>query len=417
MTHRHWILLILLILPQSSLAAFSNYNSVLIGDMASGMGGAFTALTGDPASCSYYNPATLARMRGTNLSATANIYNKYETKIGELDDLLSASSRINQGSFRSIPAASGSIAAFGSFALGVSIIVPDYDFFSGTIPHADSSDTFLNLTDESLWSGGTVAYNITDHHAVGLTMYYTARYHQRSLVDELIRPDDTTRITTEEKTFFNNSLIYILGYHYQVDNNWSFGTSIRFPSLEVSGRGKYFRSTLDTAPAAPTTPSKISSDGAKSETRIPPRYAFGVAYTEAKRRTFSLDVTVHGSEQYKDFGINIGAEHIKHNSIWNVAGGMEWYLRSWLRFRGGVFTNFSSHPPIESAEVRKGDHIDMWGFSANLGVFTSDKVSFTFGGYYTGGTGNTVEFVGDEYRIVKKSRQIYSMLIGTAYFF
>ena len=65
----------------------------------------------------------------------------------------------------------------------------------------------------------------------------------------------------------------------------------------------------------------------------------------------------------------------------------------------------------------RGDHIDMYGFSSNLAIFTSDKVSFTIGGYYTGGQGDSVELVGGQLIRVPKSNQNFSLLVASSYFF
>src|SRR5690606_38172936 len=65
--------LTLFLLPSVGNAAFDNYNSVLLGERAAGMGGAFTAMTEDPAAAPFYNPATISRMEGTSLSTSASL--------------------------------------------------------------------------------------------------------------------------------------------------------------------------------------------------------------------------------------------------------------------------------------------------------------------------------------------------------
>lgn len=395
--------------------AFDNYSSVLIGDMAAGMGGAFTGLTGDPAACSYYNPATLARMKGTSLSASANIYNKYDTQYGQANNFIGGAGRINRGNFRSIPASAGSVAAFGPFAIGLSIIVPDYDFFSGPILSDVGQDVSLNVIDESLWIGANMALNLTESSSVGFTLYYTSRFYQKSLVDNLKKSNGFAILTSEEKTFNNNSLIYLLGYYHQFNANWSSGLSVRFPSLEVHGRGSYFLSTIDTEAA--NQPTQTTKDQIPSETRIPLKVAWGVAYKKSGNYTYSFDITFHGREKYFDMDEPSAREYVEKVETVNFALGAEHYLKHWLRLRTGIFTNFSSHPEIKEATDKRSDHVDMWGFSANVGIFTSDKVSFTFGGYYTGGAGHTVERLNQRIQKIPKSKQVFSMLIGSAYFF
>ncbi|MEQ1875396.1 MAG: hypothetical protein ABL958_02040 [Bdellovibrionia bacterium] len=407
-----------LLVSKPAQAAFENYQSVLIGDRAAGMGGAYTALSNDPAACPYYNPAAIARMRGHALSATANVYHKYDTRIGNrIEDANEAPSRINQGVFKSIPASSGSVSAFGNFALGLSIIVPEYDFFAGEVENklenGTRTNTFLQLLDESLWVGGNLAMNISETQAVGMTMYYTSRNLQRSVTDQSY--DTFTKFMSEEKILSHNAILYTLGYYQDVGDTWSIGAALRFPSLEVSGRGSYFRSVFDGSVS--NIPTAMGQDNLGSETRIPMKFAFGIAHEIPEKYTYSLDVTYYGPESYDDFELAAASDHIENRPVVNLAFGTEQWLKTWLKLRAGVFTNFTSSPSIDPAGGRQADHIQMWGLSANFGVFTSDKVSFTFGGYYTGGTGESTQMIGQQILVRPKSKQIFSMLVGSAYYF
>lgn len=381
------------------------------------MGGAFTALDDDPAACSFYNPATIARMRGHSLSATGNLYNKYDVKVGR-DNSAEAPLRVNQGSFRPISAAAGSIGAFGNFAVGLNIVMPDYEYYSGEIDRSQvgnqTNNTILQLQDDSLWVGGNIALNLDEDRAAGLTVYYTARSYQRTTIDQSSTPT-TLRSILEEKTFTHNSLIYMLGYYQKLNTNWSLGTSLRFPSLAVSGRGSYFRSVIDTTGSPPATTE--SRENVPAETRIPLRAAIGLAYSRPKISTYSLDIVYHAPETYRDFeGTSVSDIYVYRPMI-NVAIGAEYFLEEWARLRLGVFTNYASTQPIPDVQNRYTDNINMMGFSANLAIIRSDKISFTFGGYYTGGTGDSIQLINQQLVKKSKSKQIFSMLIGTAYRF
>jgi hypothetical protein len=59
----------------------------------------------------------------------------------------------------------------------------------------------------------------------------------------------------------------------------------------------------------------------------------------------------------------------------------------------------------------------MLGASSTFTFATSQNTDFTFGGYWTGGKGNTIQQVGQQLSIVDKSLQIYTMVVGTAYRF
>lgn len=395
-------------------ASFSNYNSILIGDRAAGMGGAYTALTGDPAGSSYYNPAALSRSYGSALSAAINVYSKYDTRFGNTDEnFAEAPLRINRGKITPIPASSGSFYNYGNFAVGISILFPDFDQYAGNIIGSNGDNSFLNLRDESLWVGGTLAVNSSPTSSVGLSMYYTSRSYTRSLSDKSEESSITT-IITEDKTFTHNSIVYILGYYAQLNRNWSLGFAHRFPSLPISGEGSYIRNQLQTS----GTPDSIKKENLLSQTQIPPKTTFGIAYEEIKNVAYSFDISFYGAESYADLSDPVAADHIRHKDTWNFNFGYETYIKPWVALRAGVYTNYSSHPDISpTTTVRVGDHINMWGFSTNFALFTSEKTTITLGGFYTGGKGYSVQQVGKTLSRVKKSVQVFSFLVGTSFYF
>jgi hypothetical protein len=402
--------------PHAAWAAFSNYNTILIGDRAAGMGSAFTALTDDAAGGAYYNPASLIRMRADSISASVSVYNKYDTRYGNQSDYAQAPLRINRGFFRSLPSSSGSLVNFGKFALGLSVVLPDYDYFSGEVRSTDSTSSFLSYIDESLWVGGTFSVRLTPTSSAGLTAYYTARSLDRSVSDALYNGTTSAVITTEEKNLTNNSLVYVIGYQKTLGHGFQTGVSFRFPSIEISGNGSFYRSVVTTQPYNLEV---TSQNALKSETRIPSRIGLGIAYEEPHHKTFSFDIHHYGRENYRDLDYVSSAEDaIEHEPTTNFALGSEYYLKEWLRWRLGVYTNFSSHPnPVTTDELRRGDHIEMWGWSTNFAVSTNDKTSFTIGGYYTGGRGKSTQRVGNALQLIEKNTQIFTMLIGGGYNF
>ena len=401
----------LIFLSCGALADYGNYNSILIGERAAGLGGAYTAFTGDPSGCAFYNPASLARMDGTTLSAAVNAYNKTDAQFGDLDSLESAAMRVNRGSIVPIPASSGTVYSFGNFAVGLSILFPDYDSYTGEIKANADVTSYMNLKDQSLWVGGSLALNLSEEDAIGLTMYYTSRTFSRSLTDQLSQAG-TVFLTNEEKILSQNSLVYILGYYRQLSTNWTLGTSFRLPSLSVNGQGSFYRSSIDTAGgiSPPMNRKSISA-----ETRIPSRLNIGLGYTQPGKWAFSTDVNLHGRESYTDLDDPSGGDRIRHKETWNIALGGEYFIQPWAALRMGLYTNLSSHPEIDEVHLRQGDHLDMWGFSTNVAFFTTGRSTVTLGGYYSGGKGESTQFVGQEIKEIPKSVQIFSFLVGTSF--
>ena len=97
-----------------------HYTNLLIGDRASGMGGAYTAIS-DDATGLYYNPAGIAYAAGRNFSASVNAYynneKKYKGVIGGNGWTRKSSSLL--------PNYFGVVQPIGKFKVGLSYAVPD----------------------------------------------------------------------------------------------------------------------------------------------------------------------------------------------------------------------------------------------------------------------------------------------------
>jgi len=136
--------LLICLLAQPVSAAFSNYNSILIGDQAAGMGGAYTAMTDDASALAYYNPAGLAYLQGHSFSAAVGIYKKFDTSFGTEEDFTKAPLRINQGFFRAIPSSTGSVLRRENYTFALSIVVPDFDNYKGDLGTMNEKTTTLS---------------------------------------------------------------------------------------------------------------------------------------------------------------------------------------------------------------------------------------------------------------------------------
>ncbi len=403
-------------------AAYSNSNSILIGDQAAGMGGAATAVAGDASSCSWYNPATCALLKGKSFSAAVGIYKKFDTVFGENVDLIKKGLEVNQGFFRPLPSSTGSINRFEAlpdWTFAFSIVTPEYDFFKGDLTNTSgssaSSKTTLSMTDESLWVGGSLSRMISESESVGLSMYYTARSYTKSLSDRTFVSQTATNIYQEEKTLTQNAVVATLGYHKAINDNWSWGASWRLPSLHVAGTATYFDNTLNSG----TTTATHNITSAASPSHIPQRYSVGVAYEEKSQYLLALDIANFSRENFYDFQTEESglAEELNYNAVWNIQAGVEYHIRSWLKGRIGGFTNFSAHPNPDPSKVRgQGDHIDQVGWSANL-AFQSGAITYTFGGYYSGGRGQSSQRINQVVAVVPKVQQVSTMLVGTSYSF
>lgn len=403
--------LILLATTQAQ-AAFTNYQSIMMGDRAGGMGGAFTALTDDPAACAYYNPATLARLKGSSLSTSVSLFNKYDVAYNEQEKLDDAIFRINKGSILSIPSASGIFSSFRSFTAGVSIVIPDYQVFGGNVYSEGNDTTFLRVDDQSLWVGGAFAFNFSEEQALGLTVYYTSQSYSRSLTN---RYDTGAEIVVlnEEKTFTQNSFIYILGYYQELTPLFNIGLSYRFRSIPVSGEGSYLQSEIGTVSGAQPLMQNYSLN---ANSHVPDKLSLGISYAKPRALAVSFDLSHYGPNNYSDLSEH--GDRVIQKNILNAAIGFEKYIQPWVALRLGLFTDLSSSPEIPASPDRRyQDHIDKHGFSANLGLHTTDHTTISLGGYYLGGTGHGAENIGLGFQRVRKTDRLFSFLVGSSYSF
>ncbi len=384
------------------------------------MGGAATAVNHDASGAAWYNPATLAAMDGKSFSAAVGIYKKFETKYGQGDDLVNAALRSNQGFFRALPSSTGSVIRptqlefLKDWTMSLSILVPEYDSFRGDINSTETNTSTLSMVDESIWVGGAIARRISGTEFVGLTGYYTARSLTKTVNDRIYNSPTDFKIYSEERTITQNAVVFIAGYLKELNANWKLGLSLRLPSIQVSGRATYLENTIEQTGVTGTTKNFNQLD---SKTRIPTKLAVGISYDDLGRWLIATDLTYYGAAEYRDLELDNVAENIEHRSVINASIGAEYRWVEWFKIRSGFFTNFSSHPIPDKAKVRgQGDRVDQLGFSANA-AFRSGSIEYTFGGYYTGGNGKSVQRLNGAYDTINKVQNTFTMLVGTSYSF
>ena len=408
------IFLIFNISSNLSWAAFGNNNSILVGDLAAGMGGAGTALVGDVSSAAYYNPATMAWLEGQSFSAASGIYKKFDTIYGEASDFTKAALRANLGFFRSLPASTGSVIHWKDFEVGLSIVVPDYDTYKGDLANKETNVTTLSMTDESLWVGGAISRKIDDDSSWGVTLYYTARSFSRSLSDRSYFSSSHNEFYTQEKTIAQNSLVPVFGYYHRFGSDWALGASLRAGSIRLGSVGSYFESSTNTQTTTTTSTTLTDLSG---PVIIPRKLSLGVVWQHFQDLTVALDLQAYEGFMGRDLEHPIAGSVLDYKSVVNASLGFEWAIRNWLKLRWGGFTNFSSfQTPTASGGYDQEDKVDQLGFSANLVLYSRENMSFTFGGYYTGGRGRSVKRVNQQLVEMDKTQQVFTMLVGTSFY-
>lgn len=409
------IIIKLLLFFSPVFAQFANYNSVLLGDRAAGMGGAGTALPNDVSSAAFYNPALLSQTTGTAFSAAVGIYKKYDINYGTETDYTKNPLKASSGFFRSLPASTGNVVRKMGWTFGLSILVPEYETFKGDLQSTTQNTSTLSFTDESLWVGPTVSQSIDERSAWGLTLYYTARNFTRSIQDRTY-PDATQAILfNSEETLKENAIVPIIGYVYTPSSAWTLGVSFRSRGIPVSSTATYFEALTRTTPYSSE---QINESELSSVIVVPAKLSLGVSRSHEFGWVWSANLDAYEGQSYEIIDFQNRGSYIVRNAVVNLSLGVEKTFTDWFKVRLGAFSNLSPYPnPDENLKRHQGERVDQAGVSANVVFIADNKIAYTFGGYYSGGRGRAMERVDQDYQVITKSQQVFTMLAGTQFYF
>lgn len=364
-----------------------HYNNLLIGDRASGMGGAYTAIS-DDASGMYYNPAGITYVTDRNFSASVNAFSsqtkRYENVIGG-QPFVRTSSALLANYF-------GIIKPMGDYKIGFSYAVPDAvnEDLSQTVrnvPSAISDFDFtinLNNRDNTYNIGPSFAAAINDNLSFGITLYV----HQRDILiiqnQFLARVDGTNQWTNSYFKLNETGLKPIIGFNWSPVEKLSLGLSVSNITLISSSairQDTCSNSTTSGCDGDDTTvdPFSVPTLTSFSEKRkYPTRIALGAAYFASSNLLVSTDITYHTAVTDQVYGDKV--------STVDAALGTEYYLSKKWALRAGLFTNVANTPTIQSGVTSIEEHINLYGGSLSLTHFTGDT-SVTIGGSLSYGLG------------------------------
>ncbi len=198
---------------------------------ASGMGGAFTAISDDP-SGAVYNPAGLGFMFYKKMTISSIGYQeglKTITKINGYD----RDYNIKSSGFS--PNFIGSSVSFGKLKFSVSVLSPTTDNYDQSdqlyspinVPYV-SHINFDFMENNSIYQfGPTLAYLINEKFSIGATLLGfldTMRNSQKLMIREKSGHYLNHRIDLRRET---KGVKPILGFQYMPSHKWSFGVSIQ----------------------------------------------------------------------------------------------------------------------------------------------------------------------------------------------
>ncbi|MDQ2070052.1 OmpP1/FadL family transporter [Natronospira bacteriovora] len=367
-----------------------HYRDVLIGNRASAMGGAYTAISDDPSGL-YYNPAGIVHADQLNLSGSVNAWHStrvvYKDVLGEGQDWQRESGTL-------IPNFFGITQPIGPGVFGFSYVVTDaiqedQDQTFTQLPNRDRFTINLNNNQWVYKLGPSYAIRVNEQLSVGASFYFHFR-DQEEINNQLIVVDAGTGpgagdsdiewryLQTQNDEW---GIKPVIGVMWEPHDRLAIGSSIRWTN--VLGAENYIQFTCHGSSLSESTlcpEGDIDYVEARDNIRRdhPWEWRVGAAWFHSPRLVISGDFSYHSAFHDAVRGAN-GREV---EATWNAAMGVEYYLRNDLALRGGLFTNNANTP----SEVVQYDHVNMLGFSASVARFTRNS-SLDLGFSYAAGRG------------------------------
>ncbi len=435
-----------LFLARTAPADDFHYTNLLIGDRASGMGGAYTAVS-DDATGLYYNPAGIAYTAGGNLSASVNAYyNNEKTYKGVI-----GGNGWTRRSSSLLPNYFGVIQPVGRFKVGFSYAVPDSIMEDqsqtfGNLPLSTSGGSnsvaslnpgvnitsyIINFNNENnvYEFGPSIATEFSDNFSAGLTLYY---YWRKELwvLNQIIKTSNGGFEWTNQYFHANERGVRpILGFMWSPVKNVSLGLAVSkiwITSSDTNFQSSYVREGLgvfeDTngggIPDTVVYDKKSIPDGPSDTTArrdYPTKVGLGIAWFPSQSLLLTGDLNYY--TKVNEQIVTIGGQSVilrpAATAVTNVALGTEYYFtRNWA-MRAGAFTNMANTPNIQSGAANQNEHIDLYGATASISNFTRNT-SVTLGTALTYGSGKA-QIISGSSAIQDAVSQGWMIFLSSAY--
>lgn len=379
-----WATIVLFIVLSAGFASGddTHYINNNIGDRASGLAGAYTAISDDASGC-YYNPAGIVLAPANKFSASVNAVNT-STKVYKNVLQSQSGSKLDweQKSFSLLPNYFGLVQQFGPGMLGFSYAVPESvqmrqkQTFEN-IQGADDIDEFtfnLNNTDKTYLFGPSYAFKISENLSVGGTLYYYYR-DVEIITNQFIRFDTGVDVISNQySSRTDHGAKPILGVIWDPVDNVSLGFTLSKLFLFNSDSEIQAINNSDIDPGDFTLFNIKNSD----KDRYPLSIALGMAWFYSPSLLMSWDLKYSDSEDERE-------------SVLNTAFAAEYYTSDRFALRTGFYTDISSAPNVSSSSTSEADHIDIYGLTLS-GTFFSGKTSVSLGLDYGFGKGESQVF-------------------------
>ncbi len=392
-----------------------HYNNILIGDRASGLGGAYTAIA-DDASGLYYNPAGIVFTRDLQLSASANAM--HNTRLVYKDVLRGGDWKRESSNL--VPNYFGITDKIGDGYFGFSYAVTDFevedqDSRFTTIPGVPLYIININNNEKVTKLGPSYAVALSDRLNFGVTLYL----HNRDV--ELIN-NQWIRLANNtfewSNTYFEASetgLEPVFGFLWSPSDEWSFGLSIRKTFISSSRSRSQATCSSDVnnplvqpGQCIPVVGSPIDPTITRSSDKrdLPLNVRLGIAYFPTPRLLYSADIS---------YFEETSSDTYNAEEVINLALGVEYYFSASWAMRAGYYSDNANTPSVSSSELNQLDHVDLNGVSLSLTRFSKTS-SITLGLAYSRGDGKAQVISGSS-QIQDLEHEIETLFLSTSYNF
>ncbi|MCB1141394.1 MAG: hypothetical protein H7A24_14705 [Leptospiraceae bacterium] len=344
------------------------------GARATGMGGAYSAIS-DDTSGAFYNPAGLSFISENHYSINVS---SYRTNEQEFRDLFGPGQNYNRISRNYLPNFVGFSRKLGKWNLTVTMLNPVNESFDQTnritnpIYRRNLSQLDINYNRESfqLLVGPSLAYQFTDRFSIGLTSYYLYDSNKVTYSQKENQYNNNVTVVQDLERRRTSGVLPILGIQIMPFDIISIGASIK--QTYVTG-GSISSTTNVTSAGRTGGPSSLISQGSENLVAfgadglpsiqggmvkgIPQTYEArgGIALFPTRRITITGDMIYTSGYKlfynrnsldlqsmnytYRDPYMN----QYERNHTLNFAGGIEFYITDYIVIRLGGYSNKSNN--------------------------------------------------------------------------
>lgn len=407
-TWRHTLLLCWTVLwvwygsPDPSWGQDTHYQNYIMGQRATGMGGAFVAIANDP-SAAWYNPAGFATGEGLQVGIGLTLYGLEYRKLKDALFRPEGQSDLERLEFIIFPSTAGVAARFGPrdktgkpvWGAGFSILMPYRSqirfrtSFQDTVGTSRREASFILHRDDQTFMAGPTISRRFGPVSIGLSLLYSHRAFGWMLTENDTLSDceasdlqncvvNSANSVTSSVEGFVGQFNFRVGLLAQINEKWRFGISASLSSIRLWGDGNFFLQQFSIPRDTDRTPTNNfnrRSQGLKVTSPLPWEVRAGFAVNPNPRLLIALDVVFYAPMKYilVDLGENVDLfqypREVQRNLLFNVNFGGEYKISPVVPFRWGLYTNLSSAPPIpEISNTPYLPQVHMFGATTSIGL-------------------------------------------------